>query len=36
MWHDVFAEFDSVSQKRTVSIHYQLSTDQNFVRAMHQ
>jgi len=36
MWHDVFPEFDSVSEKRTVPIHYQLSTDQNFIRAMYQ
>jgi len=36
MWHDVFPEFDRVSEKRTVPIHYQLSTDQNFIRAMYQ
>ncbi len=36
MWHDVFREFDSVSEKRTVPVHYQLSTYQNFVQGMHQ
>jgi hypothetical protein len=36
MWHDVFPEFDSVSEKRTVPIHYQLLTDQNFVRETYQ
>jgi hypothetical protein len=36
MWHDVLPEFDGVFEKPTVRIHYQLSIDQGFVRAINQ